>query len=110
VIDRAVIGVQHFFPYWPVDGQVVFDPEGILSTWPSCFNMLLGALPDLSMSGRQRIPVKGEIPNPINPPPGCTFNPRCPLAFDLCRQQSPELIGGVACHAVNQPASVAVPA
>ncbi|MGJ5071204.1 ABC transporter ATP-binding protein [Bradyrhizobium sp. SZCCHNR1015] len=66
--------------------------------------MLLGAVPDLSMSGRQRIPVKGEIPNPINPPSGCTFNPRCPLAFDLCRQQSPELIGGVACHAVNQPA------
>ncbi|MGJ5049267.1 ABC transporter ATP-binding protein [Bradyrhizobium oligotrophicum] len=65
--------------------------------------MLLGAVPDLSMSGRQRIPVKGEIPNPINPPAGCTFNPRCPLAFDLCRQKAPELIGGVACHAVNQP-------
>ncbi|MGJ4997459.1 ABC transporter ATP-binding protein [Bradyrhizobium sp. HKCCYLS3077] len=71
--------------------------------------MLLGAVPDLSMSGRQRIPVKGEIPNPINPPSGCTFNPRCPLAFDLCRQKSPELIGGVACHAVNQPAATAVP-
>ncbi|MGJ5208359.1 ABC transporter ATP-binding protein [Bradyrhizobium sp. HKCCYLR20261] len=70
--------------------------------------MLLGAVPDLSMSGRQRIPVKGEIPNPINPPSGCTFNPRCPLAFDLCRQKSPELIGGVACHAVNQPADSTV--
>ncbi|MEJ0084128.1 MAG: DUF5009 domain-containing protein [Pseudomonadota bacterium] len=44
VIDRAVIGVAHFFPYWPVDGKVVFDPEGILSTWPACFNILLGAL------------------------------------------------------------------
>jgi predicted acyltransferase len=44
VIDRAVIGVDHFFPYWPVDGKVVFDPEGILSTWPACFNVLLGAL------------------------------------------------------------------
>src|SRR5436305_1445115 len=33
--------------------------------------MLLGAVPDLAMSGRQRIPVKGEIPNPIDPPPGC---------------------------------------
>ena len=50
--------------------------------------MLLGAVPDLAMSGRQRIPVKGEIPNPIDPPPGCAFNPRCPLAFDLCRQGS----------------------
>jgi peptide/nickel transport system ATP-binding protein len=63
--------------------------------------MLLGAVPDLSMSGRQRVPVKGEIPNPIDPPPGCAFNPRCPLAFDLCRKRAPELINGVACHAVN---------
>src|SRR4051794_2888162 len=63
--------------------------------------MLLGAVPDLAMSGRQRIPVKGEIPNPINPPSGCAFNPRCPLAFDLCRKEAPELIDGVACHAVN---------
>ena len=44
VVDRAVIGVEHFFPYWPVDGKVVFDPEGILSTWPACYNILLGAL------------------------------------------------------------------
>jgi predicted acyltransferase len=48
VIDRAVIGVAHFFPYWPVDGKVVFDPEGILSTWPSCFNVLLGVLAGLT--------------------------------------------------------------
>jgi peptide/nickel transport system ATP-binding protein len=65
--------------------------------------MLLGAVPDLAMSGRQRIPVKGEIPNPIDPPPGCAFNPRCPLAFDLCRREAPALIDGVACHAVNHP-------
>src|ERR1700761_8358076 len=63
--------------------------------------MLLGAVPDLAMSGRPRIPEKGEIPNPIDPPPGCTFNPRCPIAFDLCRRKVPELINGVACHAVN---------
>jgi peptide/nickel transport system ATP-binding protein len=63
--------------------------------------MLLGAVPDLAMSGRQRIPVQGEIPNPIDPPPGCAFNPRCPEVFDKCRKQVPELIDGVACHAVN---------
>jgi len=72
--------------------------------------MLLGAVPDLAMSGRQRIPVQGEIPNPIDPPPGCAFNPRCPLAFDLCRRQAPALIDGVACHAVNNPAAAAIPA
>jgi peptide/nickel transport system ATP-binding protein len=70
--------------------------------------MLLGAVPDLAMSGRQRIPVKGEIPNPINPPSGCSFNPRCPLAFDLCRRETPDLINGVACHAVNSPAEAAI--
>jgi peptide/nickel transport system ATP-binding protein len=72
--------------------------------------MLLGAVPDLAMSGRQRIPVKGEIPNPIDPPPGCAFNPRCPLVFDLCRREAPALIDGVACHAVNNPAYAAASA
>ncbi|MDU3130001.1 MAG: ATP-binding cassette domain-containing protein, partial [Bradyrhizobium sp.] len=80
------------------EGRTLFNDPRMPYT-----KMLLGAVPDLSMSGRQRIPVKGEIPNPINPPSGCTFNPRCPMAFDLCRQQAPELIGGVACHVVNQP-------
>ncbi|MBN9005075.1 MAG: ATP-binding cassette domain-containing protein [Rhizobiales bacterium] len=65
--------------------------------------MLLGAVPDLAMTGRQRIPVKGEIPSPINPPSGCPFNPRCPEVFDLCRKEVPKLINGVACHAVNEP-------
>ena len=80
------------------EGRTLFNDPRMPYT-----KMLLGAVPDLSMSGRQRIPVKGEIPNPINPPSGCTFNPRCPMAFDQCRQQAPELIGGVACHVVNQP-------
>ena len=42
--------------------------------------MLLDAVPDLGpCRPRTRVPVSGEIPNPIDPPPGCTFNPRCPL-------------------------------
>ena len=43
------------------------------------------------MSGRARIPVQGEIPNPIDPPPGCSFHPRCPEAFARCRVEVPEL-------------------
>jgi predicted acyltransferase len=62
VVDRAVIGVEHFFPYWPVDGKVVFDPEGILSTWPSCFNVLLGTLAGLAyMRGVFKQPVASLI-------------------------------------------------
>ena len=53
VIDRAVIGTDHFFQYWPVDGKVVFDPEGILSTWPSCFNVLFGALVGIAFARRR---------------------------------------------------------
>ena len=63
--------------------------------------MLLGAVPDLAMSGRARIAVTGEIPNPIDPPPGCAFHPRCPEVFAPCRNIAPALIDGVACHAVN---------
>jgi peptide/nickel transport system ATP-binding protein len=75
--------------------------------------MLLGAVPDLAMSGRTRIAVSGEIPNPIDPPSGCTFHPRCPEVFDLCRKVVPDLVDGVACHAVNKliaPPSEAAPA
>jgi peptide/nickel transport system ATP-binding protein len=84
------------------DGRELFSRPRMPYT-----RMLLGAVPDLSMSGRQRIPVKGEIPNPIDPPKGCAFNPRCPLAFDLCRREAPELIDGVACHVVNTAAAPA---
>jgi len=64
--------------------------------------MLLDAVPDLGMAGRQRVPVKGEIPNPIDPPTGCTFNPRCPYANERCRREVPLLDEGVACHAVHE--------
>jgi oligopeptide transport system ATP-binding protein len=36
-------------------------------------------------------PVRGEVPSPINPPPGCVFHPRCPLAIEQCRRVRPEL-------------------
>ena len=51
--------------------------------------MLLDAVPDLSQSGRRRKPVEGEIPNPINPPSGCAFHPRCPLMVEQCRLAVP---------------------
>src|SRR5947209_13403405 len=51
--------------------------------------MLLDAVPDLDLTGRQRKPVEGEVPNPVEPPPGCTFNPRCPFANDRCRAERP---------------------
>ena len=50
---------------------------------------------------KQRIPLIGEIPSPLNPPSGCTFHPRCWKAQDICKQSVPELSGGsraTACH------------
>jgi peptide/nickel transport system ATP-binding protein len=68
--------------------------------------MLLAAIPDLTLSGEPRAPVAGEAPDPLDPPAGCAFHPRCPHANDRCRQERPELIaagsGSVACHGVEE--------
>ena len=64
--------------------------------------MLLDAVPDLAHVGRRREPVRGEIPNPINPPSGCTFNPRCPYANERCRAEIPPLTEAVACHGYHE--------
>jgi len=64
--------------------------------------MLLDALPDLGMTGKSRTPVAGEVPNPLAPPAGCPFHPRCPHANDRCRVETPKFLNGVACHAVDE--------
>ena len=60
--------------------------------------MLLDAVPDLSMSGSPRTPIRGEPPNPIDPPPGCPFRPRCPQAIAICKSERPLFRNNVACH------------
>ena len=68
--------------------------------------MLLDAIPDVQMSGRSRTPVQGEVPNPLNPPSGCAFHPRCPHATPRCSAERPRLQAfkgiKVACHAVEE--------
>ena len=68
--------------------------------------MLIDAIPKMSDSGRARTPVMGEVPNPLNPPSGCAFNPRCPHANDRCRVERPQLLplegASIACHAVQE--------
>jgi peptide/nickel transport system ATP-binding protein len=68
--------------------------------------MLLDAIPDIHMTGRARTPVQGEVPNPLNPPPGCAFHPRCPHANARCSAERPQLMlresVQVACHAVEE--------
>ena len=68
--------------------------------------LLLDAVPDLEMSGKIHAQIEGEIPNPISPPSGCTFHPRCPHANERCRTEIPAALtdqaGLVACHGVEE--------
>ena len=71
--------------------------------------MLLDAIPDPANVGRQRTPVAGEVPNPLAPPQGCAFHPRCLLATARCSRERPALESHgaddddrVACHAVEE--------
>ncbi len=63
--------------------------------------MLLEAAPRMDGFGREVEPPEGEIPDPINPPTGCAFHPRCPIAIDKCSAERPQLEplnnGRVAC-------------
>jgi oligopeptide/dipeptide ABC transporter ATP-binding protein len=68
---------------------------------------LLSAIPHpVPRRDKKRIILRGEVPNPINPPKGCHFHPRCPVATDLCKQGDPPELRevaprhSVACHLV----------
>jgi len=62
---------------------------------------LLSAIPTIDAAARtERIKLPGEVPSPLNPPPGCGFHPRCPYAKDICKTAEPPLIAGRGSHAV----------
>ena len=83
---------------------VELAPAGELFSHPRhpYTRMLLEAVPRIERTGEPRTPVAGEVPNPLAPPPGCSFHPRCPHADERCRRERPELIDAVACHAVQE--------
>lgn len=68
---------------------------------------LIASMPSLDPDERTEIPpIAGDPPNPIDPPPGCRFHPRCGLAAPLCRSQAPRSVAlgsghAVACHAAD---------
>jgi oligopeptide/dipeptide ABC transporter ATP-binding protein len=73
--------------------------------------LLSAALPAHPDEVVEEIVLSGEMPSPLNPPSGCHFHPRCPMAMDICRQVAPNLtrVGSshtVSCHLYEQPASV----
>jgi peptide/nickel transport system ATP-binding protein len=52
---------------------------------------LMAEVPRVDARRRQYVPIRGEIPSPLAPPPGCHFHPRCPRAFARCREEVPRL-------------------
>jgi len=68
---------------------------------------LLAAIPRTGEGRSARPALEGDVPSPINPPEGCHFHPRCPLATDICRQTYPEATEPaegriVRCHHVGE--------
>ncbi|MGV8938724.1 MAG: ABC transporter ATP-binding protein [Allorhizobium sp.] len=69
--------------------------------------LLLQTIPDVRAPNRDRTLMGGEPPSPLDPPTGCAFHPRCPLATELCSREAPALRrradgGRVACHHAGQ--------
>jgi oligopeptide/dipeptide ABC transporter ATP-binding protein len=52
---------------------------------------LLAAVPRIGRRHERALPISGEMPSPMTPPPGCVFHPRCPKAADICRAEVPVL-------------------
>ena len=118
--DRALTGL--FISHNLVVVRYVADDVGVmylgriveLAPKPELFvaprhpytRLLLAAVPDLRSRDRERAPVIGEVPDPLAPPPGCAFHPRCPHANERCRVERPALLPSgvvqVACHGVEE--------
>ncbi|MGG2196768.1 MULTISPECIES: ABC transporter ATP-binding protein [Paenibacillus] len=66
---------------------------------------LLSSIPSVDQRDRERIILSGDVPNPANPPSGCSFHPRCPSCMDICKIEKPaaKQIGDqlVSCHLYN---------
>lgn len=73
---------------------------------------LMSAVPEVDGMGKvQRVRLKGDLPSPLDPPSGCKFHTRCPLAIDICRERKPvtETVGSghtAACHRLAEKLSL----
>lgn len=76
---------------------------------------LLSAIPEANPRRvKERVILQGDVPSPVNPPPGCPFHTRCPAAFARCRAEVPALRDAgaghmVACHLYTEPGAQAQP-
>lgn len=99
VSDRIAVMYLGKIVEWTTKEELFTNPmhpytEGLLSAIP---------IPDPTKRKEQRPLLEGDIPNPVNPPPGCKFHPRCPYKTEICMQVEPEFTDKraghfVACH------------
>jgi oligopeptide/dipeptide ABC transporter ATP-binding protein len=98
--DRIAIMYVGRLVEYGTSGQVFAEPAHPYT------RALIAAVPDIANLGRERPPaLGGEPPNPADPPSGCAFHPRCPLAVELCKTVTPKLARKAAgqlaaCHVV----------
>jgi len=83
--DIAIMYLGRFVETGPAE-QVFTQPRHPYT------KLLLETIPDVERPDRDRQPLSGEVPSPIDPPPGCPFHPRCPIAVAACQQQRPALL------------------
>lgn len=88
VMDAKVLNTEPLHPY----------TQALLSAVPE---------PDVTKDRRERIMLKGDIPSPANPPSGCSFRTRCPMAMEICSKVEPQLREVrpnhyVSCHLFNE--------
>lgn len=88
ICDRIAIMYAGKIVEWASTDQILNHPSHPYS------KALLSATPDLSDIDRKVESIPGTVPNLVNPPKGCRFHSRCPLAFDLCTKETPELKEG----------------
>jgi len=64
---------------------------------------LMSSMPQLAAEGEELRPIRGSVPDLVDPPPGCAFHDRCPKAMDVCRRDAPPVVSlddshALACH------------
>jgi peptide/nickel transport system ATP-binding protein len=93
--DIAIMYLGRFVETGPAE-TVFTDPKHPYT------RLLLDTIPDIERPNRRRLPMSGEVPSPIAPPPGCSFHPRCGVAMDRCGVEPPALRAHqgrmVSCH------------
>jgi len=93
--DLAVVEhISHRIMVMYLGKIVESGPSKVLCSQPAhpYTKALLSAVPTIDNTGKKRIILPGDVPSPLNPPSGCPFHPRCPLAVERCRQEQPPLV------------------